>query len=219
MDSTRVALSLSMFITLAAVLFTQAAKKIPRRYQYSSRLSGQSGIRLLRLMPNEDEAAAIECHLFNYSLEREKGTHLYETLSYVWGDPNITVPILVDGRHLHVTENLYAALLRLRDSSLERTLWVDAICINQADDKEKEHQIQFMERIYSQACRVIVWLGVAANSSDRALEEIRAIAADESVNLSSKDRSPQPFLALLQRAWFRRIWVRKHAFTLFRRNH
>lgn len=198
-----------MFIALAALVHTQVSKRFSSRYQYSSHLTGQNSIRLLRLMPNKDDTAVIECQLFLYFLEPSKGTHLYEALSYVWGDPNHAVPILIGGRRHYVTENLHEALQRLRDDSLERTLWIDAICINQADEKEKERQIQLMERIYGQASRVIVWLGVAADSSDRALEDLRVIAADKSTSLLTKEMSHAPLLALLQRAWFQRIWVRK----------
>ncbi|KAF2193975.1 hypothetical protein K469DRAFT_709454 [Zopfia rhizophila CBS 207.26] len=97
---------------------------------YSSLLSGPDSIRLLRLMPHEDDTAPIECQLLNHSLkESSKGTHLYEALSYVWGDSDNPRSISVDKHGLSVTANLHAALSRLRDHSLERILWVDAVCI------------------------------------------------------------------------------------------
>jgi hypothetical protein len=41
-----------------------------------------------------------------------------------------------------------------------RTLWVDAVCINQDDDDdEKGVQMPFMGIIYQQAHPIIVWLG------------------------------------------------------------
>jgi hypothetical protein len=42
---------------------------------------------------------------------------------------------------------------------VERTLWVDALCINQLDVDEKRHQISFMPDIYTKANTVIMWLG------------------------------------------------------------
>ncbi|KAH8767132.1 hypothetical protein F5882DRAFT_363368 [Hyaloscypha sp. PMI_1271] len=87
-------------------------------------------IRLLRLLPNEDEAATVQCELRNYSLQRlDPRTHLYEALSYVWGDTLETLPIWVDNNQFPVTVNLFAALLRLRDHSFERIIWIDAICL------------------------------------------------------------------------------------------
>ena len=38
-------------------------------------------------------------------------------------------------------------------------LWIDAICINQADTEEKSYQVAMMDQIYNKANSVIVWLG------------------------------------------------------------
>jgi hypothetical protein len=40
-----------------------------------------------------------------------------------------------------------------------RTVWVDALCINQGDDGEKRHQVQRMDLVYANAGGVRVWLG------------------------------------------------------------
>ena len=94
---------------------------------------GPNSIRLLRLMPCENEnmeTNEIRCKLFEYSLQDQgKVTHLYEALSYAWGDPDQTLRICVNEKEFHVTINLHAALKRLRDRSLPRILWIDAICI------------------------------------------------------------------------------------------
>lgn len=136
-------------------------------YVYRSLSSTNYSIRLLRLLPNQDEAADICCELFEYALE---GYHLYryDALSYTWGDPDETLSVAIDGHFFEVTLNLYAALFRLRHHSFARLLWIDAICINQRDQSEKEQQIQFMATIYSHANCVIVWLGEAADDSDLA---------------------------------------------------
>jgi hypothetical protein len=63
---------------------------------------------------------------------------------------------------------------------------VDAVCIDQKNDKEKVQQIQIMPKIYSQANRVLVWLGEAADNSDQALEEIRAAGGKATDSLNNK---------------------------------
>ena len=188
-------------------------------YRYSSLLPGPDSIRLLRLMPHEDKTAPIQCQLVSYSLQESGGgAHLYEALSYVWGDPKETLPISIIsiGEHdllvthdLPVTVNLHAALSRLRDRCFERIIWVDTLCINQADKEEKEYQIQSMTKIYGQANRVIVWLGEAADDSDQALEDIRVAAESEFTNSPNNEKSQKAILKLLERPWFRRIWVRE----------
>ncbi|KAF2176770.1 hypothetical protein K469DRAFT_645244 [Zopfia rhizophila CBS 207.26] len=178
------------------------------QYRYSSLSSEPNSIRLLRLMPNKEEHAPIQCQLFNYSpQETGEKTLPYEAISYVWGDPNKTLPILIDGHHFNVTVNLLAALSHLRYRSFERIIWVDAICINQEDVQERGHQIQSMAKIYGQANRVIVWLGETENDSDRALEEIRVAPGQYSMNSLNGEVVLRAILALLQRPWFRRIWI------------
>lgn len=61
----------------------------------------------------------------------------YETLSYVWKDAAGTEPIWVGGEAASVTRSLFGALEQLRQVDCDRTLWIDAICINQGDSAEK----------------------------------------------------------------------------------
>jgi hypothetical protein len=166
-------------------------------------------IRLLCLLPNKDEAAPLQCELRNYALQKSGlRTHLYEALSYVWGDPRETLPIYVDKNQFHVTVNLHAALSRLRDCSFERVMWVDAICINQKNSEEQGQQVQLMARIYSNAHRVIVWLGEEVVEIKGALEDIRFAAYQELTDSWKKEVNYQAIINLLQRPWFQRIWVR-----------
>jgi hypothetical protein len=162
-------------------------------------------IRLLRLLPDPDENSLIRCFLFTYNLQDgSKKSHLYEALSYVWGDPNRVLTIHVSGYPVNVTENLHAALRRLRDHYFERVIWVDAICIDQQNPEEVKSQILFMARIYSQANRVLIWLGVAADGSDAVLEDIRAAGSGQQEML---DHDTEALRRLLERPWFRRAWV------------
>jgi hypothetical protein len=219
MDPMWAKLCLCIFIASAAVLYKQVAKRIPHRYRYSSIPRGNDSVRLLRLMPHKDETADIQCELFDYSLQNScKGIHLYEALSYVWGNPDEKLPIFIHKHSFDVTVNLRAALLRLRNHSMERILWVDAICINQEDQEEKEQQIQLMAKIYSQANRVIVSLGEAADDSNLALKEIRIAAGKKSTSSINK-AIQQAVLMLLQRPWFQRIWVREQTLNNIRINH
>lgn len=83
----------------------------------------------------------------------------YEALSYTWGKPNAVKVIEINGSSVNVRENLWAALVSLRDAREARVLWIDAICINQSDIEERNRQVQLMAYIYSRAKEVIVWLG------------------------------------------------------------
>lgn len=172
-------------------------------------LSEPGTTRLLRLLPSQDEDVEIQCQLLNYSLRPGNKTHLYEALSYTWSGSEKPRSIYVNGHQLPVTMNLHAALSQLRNSLLERYLWVDAVCINQDDIDERGSQVQLMASIYSKANCVIVWLGEAADGSDRAFAEILD-AAEESMTensirvfLSTKEKESKHLciLKLLHRAW------------------
>ncbi|KAF2998666.1 hypothetical protein E8E14_000179 [Neopestalotiopsis sp. 37M] len=92
----------------------------------------QQQIRILRLLPGE-WIHPIQCSICTVYMS----THPpYEALTYAWGDATDREPILVDDYLCEVTANLARSLRRLRKSDQERHLWVDAICINQADDDE-----------------------------------------------------------------------------------
>ncbi|KAK5652123.1 hypothetical protein OQA88_10765 [Cercophora sp. LCS_1] len=170
-------------------------------------LHNPGNIRLLHLLPHLDKNAPIACQLAEYQLPAQP-MHLYEALSYSWGDATRCEDISLDGLGLSVTENLFEALLALRDRLLPRVLWVDAICINQVDNAEKQEQIRLMANIYSSAARVVVWLGTGKDGGEEALETISRMA-DPAYMAAPLDNLalPESIVKLLQRPWFDRIWV------------
>ncbi|EPE27502.1 hypothetical protein GLAREA_04293 [Glarea lozoyensis ATCC 20868] len=112
-------------------------------------------IRLLKLKPGAKEEQISISVFFDVLEDCEP----YEALSYCWGDPASLIQIKLDDKDFMVTANLYTALLHLRREDTERTLWIDAICIDQKDWAEKGQQIALMRRIYATAERGVVWLG------------------------------------------------------------
>jgi hypothetical protein len=94
----------------------------------------------------------------------------YEALSYVWGDVSLKRPIHLNGQPFLVTTNLYSALCHLRWRNEVRTMWIDAICINQHDNAERTSQVQIMGDIYRAARRVVVWLGELDQDTEAAIK-------------------------------------------------
>ncbi|KAF3763584.1 hypothetical protein M406DRAFT_233130, partial [Cryphonectria parasitica EP155] len=125
------------------------------RYQQLDSVKDE--IRILSLLPGRPNDA-VETTISVACLDDDP---YYEALSYVWGDsrPEFCRWIRVDGQKRWVTQNLWAALRRLRRTDEERKLWVDALCINQKDDVEKSHQVAMMSQIYSKTAMCLAWLG------------------------------------------------------------
>ncbi|KAI1132662.1 heterokaryon incompatibility protein-domain-containing protein [Nemania abortiva] len=195
---------------------------------------GTKEIRLLTLEPGQRDDE-IKCRLSNVKLSWRTR---YEALSYTWGDPKVTAPIKVSGHDVEVTANLHSALKDLRHTNKPRYLWVDAVCINQADLEEKAHQIMLMGSIYSHARQVLIYLGPASSDSGQAIESIKYINSkmlalhirryETRLNalgpwggmllnyLPAQKPLPaefdwQPVISLLQRPWFQRTWVIQEA--------
>ncbi|KAH6647148.1 heterokaryon incompatibility protein-domain-containing protein [Truncatella angustata] len=170
----------------------------------------------------------------------------YEALSYFWGSNTNKKPIYVGkqgGSIIMVTRNLEVALRHLRPRhGSSRIMWIDAICINQADDEEKGPQVAKMGQIFKHAARVTAWLGPEQNSSDQAMRLMGYLGSQVSVawppfhgssipwsmrpTPTAFDKSlgdkmsylpfsypeTQSIYHLLSRRWFRRLWVRQEIF-------
>lgn len=68
--------------------------------------------------------------------------------------------IRVDGRRFWVGRSLFRALCSLRSEDQALLLWVDAVCINQIDKREKALQVPSMRHIYQNAEEVLIWLDI-----------------------------------------------------------
>ena len=141
--------------------------------------------------------------------------------------------ITVNGRPFKVTENLYEALRHLyKDQTIP--YWIDAICINQDDLKEKGEQVQQMTSIYSKSVEVIIWLGPPNSTTPNLMKKINKIGnISQRCGLSDISSSQlrewsehgidktlfrpvekevlglmsMSYINLLQRPWFERVWV------------
>ncbi|RSL64338.1 hypothetical protein CEP54_004833 [Fusarium duplospermum] len=125
---------------------------------------GKSPFRLLRL--HHGTGYPIQCSIVEDDLDDLENLMEYSALSYAWGDSYAGQMINVDGRVLYITGSLHEALEYLRDRKEDRTLWTDAICIDQTNIMERGHQVARMGRIYKHANNVIVWLGLAGQNAN-----------------------------------------------------
>ncbi|KAL2061762.1 hypothetical protein VTL71DRAFT_7140 [Oculimacula yallundae] len=180
----------------------------------------------------------------------------YEAVSYIWGVEDNPLEVLIDltskeshdeveeilvvvsteplrYAKLFLGQNLAGSLRFLRSEDKKRLLWIDAICINQADIVERSAQVSRMRDIFSMASRVIVWVGPSTEDSKVAMEKLdylgkqavstterRRLPAPEaeekswyesSVQLPFDEKTWQAIRSLLKRPWFERLWVVQEA--------
>jgi hypothetical protein len=135
-------------------------------------------IRLLHLRSGR-RSDDISCDLRQVSLD---STPPYKALSYTWAnrnelfDPPVCL-IQCNKRSLQISENLNAALRRLRDVQQPVEIWVDSICINQKDLAERSSQVGLMRDIYETSEEVVIWLG-ERSSHDNLGEQLPADVSD-----------------------------------------
>ncbi|KAL1611955.1 hypothetical protein SLS60_000178 [Paraconiothyrium brasiliense] len=140
----------------------------PRRpYRYQS-LGVESNIRLLDVYPGSfGDAIRGEIVIADLS-----STPAYDALSYTWADEtgdterSKEIWCVDDDSVIRITKNCEAAIQRLRLPSAKRRVWIDAICINQDSDTERDHQVSLMSRIYVSARQIVVYTGEATSDTD-----------------------------------------------------
>jgi hypothetical protein len=147
----------------------------------------------------------------------------YEALSYVWGKASDRSTILCHGKPISITRSLESALRRFRLRNELRTIWADAICINQQDLQERGSQVLLMREIYQRAARVLIWLGQDEKRRADGVFRFTKFLADV---LSKSDIDAAEITAVVQErwseeahwfsealvnAWFRRVWILQEA--------
>lgn len=136
----------------------------------------------------------LRCTLKTVSLDDNPAFH---ALSYVWGAGTEKGHINIDGHVVPVTSNLATVLTQFRShhhDSLQlhsMPMWIDAICINQADLEERALQVRLMGRIYRQASRVLMWLGEGDEVSGYALDRMNNTTfRDSCLDRKATSRAP-----------------------------
>jgi hypothetical protein len=146
----------------------------------------------------------------------------YTCLSYVWGPPDQTRQITINGKPFLVridhwrfirTMSLMRATDKYNAKWWHKSLWIDAICIYNENSSEKNHQVQQMGRIYSSAAETIAWLG-----DDKTLARVMKARTPEFILLkefgiarlaakATMVRQPEYYEALCNNAYWKRAWI------------
>ena len=130
----------------------------------------RSSIRVLRLQPRNSDGR-LRCDLRETTIQKAK----YRALSYMWNPKtgcsedagkNSSRTIEIKGMRHTIGENLWQFLKVAETRYARKPLWIDALCIDQSNPDERNHQVRQMSQIYSRATEVLIWLGPGDEDTD-----------------------------------------------------
>ncbi len=173
-------------------------------YKHEPIRKDSDDIRLIRLLSPD----TIE--IFQASLQNPPE---YRALSYVWGTKDSQKLLKVSDskhglRHMKIRENCMQAISRLYQDDSKVPVWIDAICIDQSNVLERNHQVQRMGQIYSYAEKVQIFLGGASDPKNRPwLKMLDVFARHTGLFLEPLKENLQTLQNLLDLPYFTRRWV------------
>lgn len=154
----------------------------------------------------------------------------YDAVLYVWGSAprfDHRIHLRSSGRYLDITATVDELLRSLRQelAPWKQPIWIDAICLSQADTEEKGVQVPLMGDIYHQARSVHIWLGGDDPEVKLAFEALHTISLRRTrpqalmqhvrstlSRICGDDRAGIVSLRkLLHNPWFQRRWVIQEA--------
>ena len=129
-------------------------KGVSKSFSYMPLAQTRNSIRVIQIHPGRGKLP-IHCTIKHTTIDSE-----YVCVSYTWGDDIAQRhTILVNEERFNVRQNLCDFLITARQLKIRDWLWIDALCIDQNNIEERNHQVQQMARIYQQAKHVLVHIG------------------------------------------------------------
>src|SRR2546423_2533252 len=174
----------------------------------------KDAIRLVKVIPG----ASPNQTTFKLVTKCLSETPKYFAISYVWSFddkcPQHDYGLVVDGKWLATTKNTFEILHehsrfwqtdpRFQQGSSEIFFWIDYLCINQKDDKEKSREVKLMGQIYSQADTVISFLQPEdPDDPDVAIHFLQSLLHD--VEISQRKRHYGLFPAFMTAYFFTHV--------------
>lgn len=125
----------------------------------------------------------------------------YKGISYTWADESgdttkcCSLEIGSPGALLPITRSCDLVLRQVRNHN--SWIWIDPVCINQEDVRQRGQQVDLMPRIYKSAVRTFAYVGEASEDSKLFLR-----------NLADGIWTPPHLLdCFFARPYFSRVWV------------
>lgn len=161
-----------------------------------------------------DADGAITLSLHQFPLDKRTCPR-FTAFSYVWGErkPHLE-PVFIDGHACRVLDSIHPILTLICDHAVlkfETWFWIDYLCINQADARERGEQVALMGSLYKLAFRTIVWLGPNTPEVTGAAATMLSIARwPEPMSSLCDTVAPEQWRAMsrwMARPWWTRVWT------------
>lgn len=145
----------------------------------------------------------------------------YVAMSYAWGDVGRTTTLLVDNRHISISESLRDALREMAVGNhpyarATMGLWVDALCIDQSNIEERNEQVRMMTSIYENAWFVALWLGPSQPMDLAARRFLVRLSMSPDRLDTLQNASKESLIAvatLFSRPYWSRLWVMQEIYN------
>ncbi|KAF5719537.1 heterokaryon incompatibility 6 OR allele [Fusarium mundagurra] len=187
-------------------------------------LPSPSHIRVLLIQPGVNEDTLVASFEL---LDLNAANIRFEAISYQWSEGGGQKSSMrLGGEQISINAYLQSILLHLRLEQHIRVVWADALCINQSDHAERLQQVSIMQRIYSQAFRVIGFVGKDYTHASKCFNAIKALTSawfevwknsDRNNGTSStpdnifgcvqNDASMCRIVEVFQSGYWKRLWV------------
>ena len=183
-----------------------------KNFSYEPLDTSRRSLRLIEVLPFT-EGRQVECRIQHALLSNTESSYAgYNALSYAWGDQSASTKqtISLNGKKFSVGYNLYRFLVFTAKTleDVRQNLWIDAICINQEDISERNHQVQQMGDIYRGAQTVFVWLGLEAETQlkeQRVRNFLRHLLKE--FRFRDLDSVDTQLMELARAPYWTRVWI------------
>lgn len=189
-------------------------------YQYTALDHSKSQVRLLKFgKPGDRGLSQPWCDISTFDFGSAPP---YYALSYTWGSQFPAYTILVNNGYKSIGHNLFKFCQEIFRDGLSTSgsnintgkahngdedeaiyFWIDQLCINQEDTLERNHQVNLMGMIYSEALMTVIWLHDEGQlKSPWSLETIgmRELPFTHALSLTTYER-------ILFHTYFSRLWI------------
>ena len=190
---------------------SRKARYRPSLDRYKYRHLAPRELRLIKLRPGQENDRLIGRVI---TVDKASAPR-YVALSYAWGPPceeGQDPPfILLDDIPIELRPNLDSAMRALRRLDQDLYIWVDALCIDQHDMKERNLQKPLMANIYRLSDSVAVWLGETTSYGKVAFSFATWITRHPDLVIHVAEQQLKVLLtalfAMIRNPWFQRKWV------------